>query len=194
MPRLREKQVRQAGVGADHKLHRAVTIHTVFVFVDGDGIRPALVVTRDASVVIKMADGGGEDVEHPLLPELLRHLSHCRSVKAVIMIIVPDGGFNGVLTAHIGAERRAVGVQLPILLRVAGGIGIDRQLTELFCLVLCRSFHAVADCVHVAGFQIGELVVEDRHGRGDSSSARVSASLSVSSSTLIKISSRTVYS
>lgn len=141
-----------------------------------------------------MADGGGEDVEHPLLPELLRHLSHCRSVKAVIMIIVPDGGFNGVLTAHIGAERRAVGVQLPILLRVAGGIGIDRQLTELFCLVLCRSFHAVADCVHVAGFQIGELVVEDRHGRGDSSSARVSASLSVSSSTLIKISSRTVYS
>ena len=113
-----------------------------------------------------MTDGGGEDVEHPLLPELLRHLSHRRSVKAVVMVIVPDGGFNGILTAHIGAEGRAVGVQLPILPRVVGGIGIDRQLTELFCLVLCRSFHAVADRVHVAGFQIGELVVEDRHRRG----------------------------
>ena len=82
------------------------------------------------------------------------------------MVIVPDGGFNGVLTAHIGAEGRAVNIQLPILLRVVGGIRIDRQLTEFFCLVLCRSFHAVADRVHVAGFQIGELVVKERHGRG----------------------------
>ena len=166
MPRLREKQVRQTGVGADHKLHRAVTIHTVFVFVDGDGIRPALVVPRDAPVVVKVPDGGRENVEHPLLPELLRHLSHRRSVKTVVMVIIPDGGFNGVLAAHIGAEGRAVGVQLPLFPRVAGGIGIDRQLTELFRLIFCRILDAVADRVHVAGFQIGELVVEDRHRRG----------------------------
>ena len=113
-----------------------------------------------------MADGCRQDVEHPLLPELLRHLSHRRSVKAVVMVIVPDGGFNGVLTAHIGAEGRAVNVQLPILPRVVGGIGINRQLTELFCFVLCRVLDAVADRVHVAGFQIGEFIIEDRHGRG----------------------------
>ena len=166
MPRLCEKQVRQAGVGADHKLHRAVAIHAVFVFIDGDGIRPALVVPRDAPVVIKMADGCRQDVEHPLLSELLRYLSHRRSVKAVVMVIVPDGGFNGVLTAHIGAEGRTVNVQLPLFPRVIGGVGIDRQIPELFCFVFCRVLDAVADRVHVAGFQIGELVVEDRHGRG----------------------------
>ena len=165
-PRPREKQIRQAGVGADHKLHRAVAIHAVFVFIDGDGIRPALVVPRDTSVVIKMADGSRQDVEHPLLSELLRHLSHRRSVKAVVMVIVPDGGFNGVLTAHIGAEGRAVNVQLPLFPRVIGGIGIDRQIPELFCFVFCRVLDAVADRVHVAGFQIGELIIEDRHGRG----------------------------
>ena len=153
-------------MGADHKLHRAVAIHAVFVFIDGDGIRPALVVPRNASIIIKMADGGREDVEHPLLSELLRHLSHRRSVKAVVMVIVPDGGFNGVLTAHIGAEGRAVNVQLPLFPRVIGGVGIDRQIPELFCFVFCRVLDAVADRVHVAGFQIGELVVEDRHRRG----------------------------
>ena len=113
-----------------------------------------------------MADGCRQDVEHPLLPELLRHLSHRRSVKAVVMVIVPDGGFNGVLTAHIGAEGRAVNVQLPLFPRVIGGIGIDRQIPELFCFVFCRVLDAVADRVHVAGFQIGELIIEDRHGRG----------------------------
>ena len=154
-------------MGADHKLHRAVAIHAVFVFIDGDGIRPALVVPRDAPVVIKMADGCRQDVEHPLLPELLRHLSHRRpSVQPVVPVVLPDGGFNGLLTAHIGAEGRAVNVQLPILPRVIGGIGINRQLTELFCFVFCRVLDAVADRVHVAGFQIGELVVKDRHGRG----------------------------
>ena len=153
-------------MGADHKLHRAVAIHAVFVFIDGDGIRPALVVLRDAPVVVKVPDGCRQDVEHPLLPELLRHLSHRRSVKAVVMVIVPDGGFNGVLAAYVGVEGRAVGVQLPILPRVVGRIGIDRQLPELFCFVFCRVLDAVADRVHVAGFQIGELVVEDRHGRG----------------------------
>ena len=166
VPRLREKQIRQTGVGADHKLHRAVAIHAVFVFIDVDGIRPALVVPRNASIVIKMADGGGEDIEHPLLPELLRYLSHRRSVKAVVMVIVPDGGFNGLLAAHIGMEGGAVFVQLPALPRMAGGIGIDRQLLEPFCLVPCRVLDAVADRVHIAGFQIGELVVEDRHRRG----------------------------
>ena len=113
-----------------------------------------------------MADGCRQDVEHPLLSELLRHLSHRRSVKAVVMVIVPDGGFNGVLTAHIGAEGRTVNVQLPLFPRVIGGVGIDRQIPELFCFVFCRVLDAVADRVHVAGFQIGELVVEDRHGRG----------------------------
>lgn len=79
-----------------------------------------------------MPDGCRQDVEHPLLPELLRHLSHRRSVKPVVPVVLPDGGFNGVLTAHIGAEGCAVGVQLAILPRVIGGIGIDRQLPELF--------------------------------------------------------------
>ena len=114
-----------------------------------------------------MADGCRQDVEHPFLSELLRHLSHRRpSVQPVVPVVLPDGGFNGLLTAHIGAEGRAVNVQLPILPRVIGGIGINRQLTELFCFVFCRVLDAVADRIHVAGFQIGELVVEDRHGRG----------------------------
>ena len=113
-----------------------------------------------------MADGSRQDVEHPLLSELLRHLSHRRSVKAVVMVIVPDGGFNGLLAAYVGAEGRAVNIQLAILPRVIGGVGIDRQLPELFRLIFCRVLDAVADRVHVAGFQIGELVVEDRHGRG----------------------------
>ena len=114
-----------------------------------------------------MADGGREDVEHPLLPELLRHLSHRRpSVQPVVPVVLPDGGFNGVLTAYVGAERSKVNIQFPILPRVIGGVGIDRQIPEFFCLVPCRVLDAVADRVHVAGFQIGELAVEDRHRRG----------------------------
>ena len=114
-----------------------------------------------------MADGSRQDVEHPLLPELLRHLSHRRpSVQPVVPVVLPDGGFNGLLAAYVGVEGGTVFVQLPALPRVIGGVGIDRQIPELFCFVFCRALDAVADRVHVAGFQIGELVVEDRHGRG----------------------------
>ena len=152
---------------AYHKLHRAVAIHAVPVLISGNGIRPALVVLRDAPVVVKVADGCRQDIEHPLLSELLRYLSHRRpGVQPVVPVVLPDGGFNGLLAAHVGMEGGAVFVQLPALPRMAGGIGIDRQLFEPFCLVPCRVLDTVADRVHVAGFQIGELVVEDRHRRG----------------------------
>ena len=94
-----------------------------FVFIDGDGIRPALVVLRNASIVVKVADGCRQDVEHPLLSELLRYLSHRRpGVQPVVPVVLPDGGFNGLLAAHIGMEGGAVFVQLPVLPRMAGGI------------------------------------------------------------------------
>ena len=153
-------------MGADHKLRRAVAIHAVPVLISGNGIRPTLVVLRDAPVVVKVTDGCRQDVEHPLLSELLRYLSHRPGVQPVVPVVLPDGGFNGLLAAHIGAEGRAVNVQLPLFPRVIGGVGIDRQIPELFCFVFCRVLDAVADRVHVAGFQIGELIIEDRHGRG----------------------------
>ena len=105
MPRLREKQIRQAGVGADHKLRRAVAAHAVFVFIDGDGIRPALVVPRDAPVVVKVTDGCRQDVEHPLLQEPL--LPFSGNGDALKLAVADD---NGVIVAggNAGAELLAV--------------------------------------------------------------------------------------
>ena len=51
-----------------------------------------------------MADGCRQDVEHPLLSELLRYLSHRPGVQPVVPVVLPDGGFNGLLAAHIGEK------------------------------------------------------------------------------------------
>ena len=78
-----------------HELHVAVIPPGVRVLIDGDGPGPRFVVTGDPSVMFLVAYCVGEDVERPVIAELLHHLGDGFPPQAVVPVVLRDSCVNG---------------------------------------------------------------------------------------------------
>ncbi len=105
----------------------------------------------------------GKDVLHTLRSELFQHrFDSGLGIQTVISIMGADGLFNGFFAGKIDLQGGAVLRHLPMLGRIGGGVGIDRDGSLfLFCLVhLIRPFlNAFPDHIHIAGFQLFKMAV-----------------------------------
>ena len=75
-----------------------------------------------------MPDRIGKDVKHPLIAELLHHLGDGFPAQAVVPVVLRNRGLYGLLAGNVGLAGGPVLLQLPVLMGIASGIAVHRQL------------------------------------------------------------------
>ena len=163
------ENIHQARMGLVHdEIHVSVAAIAVLVLRDILCRRPAFVVGRNAPVPILVPDGVGKDVQRPVIAEGIHHLLERRlGVKRVflVMVIVVDRFFDGLLTGDVCLIGCPVLFDLLVIAGVCGGVEIDRQTPQglaaldLFLqLLVGAAFQRVPDGVHVPGFHFCEVL------------------------------------
>ena len=91
------------------------------------GLCPGFILARKAPVVVFLSHGHSEDKGGAFAAELSGDVTPDGvGVEAVVLVIVPDGLLNRLLTEYVQALGFAVLVQLAVLAGVVRRLGVDR--------------------------------------------------------------------
>lgn len=120
-----EKQISQSRMAVHNKLAVPVRTTCVWIFLDGDGFRPFLIARRKPCIPVFLLDSICEDIQRPVQTESLYNLCCRLTVQLIVVIMLPDCRFNGLLAGNVGSVGCPVLLQLPMLLGIAGRIRIN---------------------------------------------------------------------
>ena len=174
-PYLVQKKICQAGVaGIHHKGSVVVIAPGILVFINRDCLGPFFVAVGDTPVPIFMPDSIGKDIHGAFHAESVKDFP-CRVFpQPVIMIVLPDGRFNGFLAGNIGLVGGAVLFDFPMFQGMTYRIGIDGRFqkdTPLFGLGFYNGIrpadHRIKDVIHIVGFTLFKFFkyISQRAGR-----------------------------
>ena len=169
MPHHIHKQVDDTGMAAVHdKLFVAVIPPSIQVLKDGNRPGPRLVALGNPPVPLFMPDRIGKDVKHPLIAELLHHLGDGFPAQAVVPVVLRNRGLYGLLAGNVGLAGGPVLLQLPVLMGIASGIAVHRQLPLGLEGGVGPVRNTVQHRVQVRTFPFCPLPIDGLHGRGHS--------------------------